>query len=274
MQLAFEEVPREFVSKTEIYDHKTPITEAISKIGKFDAVVVMKDNEYYGIVDNRTMARKGSVLLSNKSSISKFSHKVPLIDKSTSIDQAIAYFDDSGAKARPYTEGRKVVGIVKRDAMLRALLSMHMLSKYLVNEVMTSPIISVEEDTTIAHARAEMQNRRISRLVVLSGGKLYGILTYKDMLQYSAKSAERKEKLERHISMSAKVGEIAQRNVVTADYKDNLEGAIRDMVESDISSILVTRSGKPAGLLTVRDVFEAAVKHIGQGKEEHNHLGS
>ena len=137
MKIAFEPVPGEFVSKTYFFDYKKPLTEALAKIRKHGAVVITKNGEYYGIVDNRSVVRK-STKISKSTSIRGFALRVPLLDSDTSIESAIHKFYTSSATALPYYEKSRITGIVGRRSMLKAILSLHLLSGYKIKDVMST----------------------------------------------------------------------------------------------------------------------------------------
>ncbi len=264
--IAFESVPNEFVSKTGFYDHKKPLTEALAQINKYGAVVVTKNGEYYGVVDDRAVVRKGSKI-SKSSAISKFASKVPVLDSSTSIEKAIHQFYSSGAKALPYYENKKITGVVNRSAMLKAILSLHLLSKYTVAEIMSTPVIAIDSDATVSNAKSVMRKSNLKRLVVLSKGKLNGILTSRQILELTGSSPSRMPELSSDARQEAKVGDIAERNVHFVEQAEDVESAIRELVENKVSSLVVTRSGRPSGIVTVRDIFEA-VSTDTQGPDE------
>lgn len=260
MAIAFEGIPKEFVSKTEFYDYKVPVTEVLPKLNMHGAVVLMKGNDYYGIVDDRSVARTGRTSVEKQASAGKYATKAPVLDKETSLEKAIYRFSSTGAKALPYSEAGKITGIVKRDSVLKAILSMHMLSGSKAGEVMSTPIIAIESDKPVSEAVSAMRQNRINRLIVTASGKLFGILTYRDILQYASTLRQRgSSKLEGSLpSMQGSVSDITERNVRSVGHNESIDTAIRDMAENSISSVLVTRSGKPAGILTVKDIFAAA----------------
>ncbi len=267
MRVAFEYLPKEFVSKTGFYDYKTPMVSVLGKLGEYGTVVVTKDGDYYGIVDSRAMARKGGANLSRSIAISKFSFKAPLLDKETSIEKAMAYFYTSGSKALPYYE-KRIIGIVKRDAILKAILSMHLLSKYTAWDMMVSPVISIDSEATVAEAQAVMKQKRINRLLVTGSGKPSGIVTHKDIFGAYARLNTRPSKLEGHVSSARSIGELAETNLYGVDYKENGEHVIREIIERGVSSLVVRRSGNVVGIVTVHDIFKAgAEKEAGDGTE-------
>jgi len=254
---AIEPIPSEFVSQTVTYDYKDPITQAMSKVKEYTAVIVNKNNDYYGIVDDRTIVRKGALKLHKRQSIGKFAKKVPLLDRSTTIEKAILYFYYEGVKALPYTEGNKIIGIVKRNEILKAILSLHLLSKYRVENAMTSPVIGIDADANIAQAKTAMEKNKVNRLVVMKNGSLYGIISFKDIVEIFAKATERSpQRRDYFYTLSnTPVSSVCQKGVLAIEQDSPLEEAIREFVERNISSLVVTKSDKPVGIITVRDIF-------------------
>lgn len=260
MVVAFESIPKEFVSEAIFFDYKAPITEVLSKIDREEAVVLIKDKRYYGIIDHRSIAKKGSTKMGKKDSASKFATKVPLLDKETSMAKAIRYFYESGSKALPYAESGKVLGVVKREEILKAILSMHMLSSYKVNEVMSTPVIAIDAEKTIADASSIMRQNRINRIAVLSKNKMLGVVTYNTILRYSGKLTERgSAKLESPTPPPATVKDIVDSDFDSIGHNESIDEAIRQLVEKNTSGLLVVRSGNPVGMISVKDIFEAAI---------------
>ena len=254
---AIEPIPSEFVSQTVTYDYKDPVTQAISKVKEYTAVIVNKNNDYYGIVDDRTIVRKGALKLHKRQSIGKFAKKVPLLDRSTTIEKAILYFYYEGVKALPYTEENKILGIVKRTEMLKAILSLHLLSEYKVENAMTSPVIGIDAEANVAQAKAAMEKNKVNRLIVMKNGSLYGIISFKDIVEIFAKATERSpQRRDYFYTLSnTPVSSVCQKGVLAIEQDSPLEEAIREFVERNISSLVVTKSDKPVGIITVRDVF-------------------
>ncbi|MGC8699981.1 MAG: CBS domain-containing protein [Candidatus Micrarchaeia archaeon] len=254
---AFEPVPSEFVSETIMYDYKTPITEAMSKVKAYTAVIVNKNGSYYGIVDDRTIVRKGATKLNKKQAIGKFAKKVPLLDSATSIEKAILYFYFEGVKALPYTEENKIIGVVKRSEMLKAILSLHLLSSYKVENAMTSPVIGIDADANVAQAKSAMEKNKVNRLVVIKNGSLYGLISLRDIIEMFAKATERSPQRRNYIYTlsNTPVSSVCQKSVLAIEQSAMLDDAIREFVERNISSLVVTKSDKPVGIITVRDIF-------------------
>jgi CBS domain-containing protein len=271
MSTLYEPLPKEFVSQTAFFDYKTPLTQVIGEMNRLGAVIVTKDKAYFGIADNRTMSRTGSerpTKFSKALSIGKFARKLPLLTKDTSIGNVIGYFHEFSAKALPFGEGDKVKGVVRRDIVLRSIVSLHLLSKAKVSDAMTTPVMAIDAGANLSQAVSIMGQNRIRRLVVLDGGKLAGILTQGDVYSKFARLDERHPEMtpEPRSLNNVLVRDVANANPHSADFNDPLEDAIRQLLGKNISSLVVTRGGKPVGLLSIRDVFELAAAQMAKVK--------
>ena len=261
MKVAFELIPKEFVCDTVVYDYKDPMSDALSKVNKFGAVVVFKDGSYYGIVDDRSIAHNGTTKIPQNYPVGKFAKQVPTLSNNVDIKRAIEVFYNSSSKAVPFTEDAKIKGIVKRSDILKSILSLHLLSTYKASDVMSTPVIAIDQEESLDRAKYAMRENGVNRLAVLDRGKLFGILSYKDIISSDMQLKTRQPAFSPKGRMHPKVGEFAQRSIHTIDYGDSAEQAIRELIKNNISSLLVTRKGKPSGMLTVRDVLETIVKN-------------
>lgn len=81
-------------------------------------------------------------------------------------------------------KGEKAVGIItERDLLERVLAEGKDYSKMVVEEVMSSPLISIGKNTPILEAMRIMRRHDIRRLAVIEGDQLVGIITDKDILK-------------------------------------------------------------------------------------------
>lgn len=261
MKLAFEIIPKEFVSDTAFYDYKDPMSKALSKVNKFGAVVVFKDGAYYGIVDDRSMAVKGTTKIPQNFPIGKFAKQVPILDMNADIKLAIQTFYDSSSKALPLSENNKIKGILKRTDILKSILSLHLLSSYKANNIMSTPVIAIDQEASLDRARNAMRENNVNRLAVIDKGRLFGMITYKNIIESGMSIANRSPEYSPKGRVHAKVSEFAHRDVYTIDVEDNLDQAIRELIKNNVSSLLVTKRGRPAGMLTIRDILETVVKN-------------
>ncbi len=136
-----------------------------------------------------------------------------------------------------------------KDEMNSALLvstsEMTSLPKLPIREYMTSPLVSLEPDMTIAYVMKTLLQRRIHGAPVLDGDLLLGIVTQTDIVSA----------MDKGYLPETPISEIMVRNVVTIPGDMRLYEVIRRFKEQDIGRVIVTENEKPVGILTHSDII-------------------
>jgi CBS domain-containing protein len=121
---------------------------------------------------------------------------------------------------------------------------------------MTDTVFVVSPDATVAHARNLMVRHRISRLPVMEGGNLVGILTKKD-IAYRLRKGEpawRRRPLDR-----IPVGALMTEHPVVVQPDTGVKSIARLFVSNAISSVPVVADGVIAGIVTKTDLMRSAL---------------
>ena len=126
----------------------------------------------------------------------------------------------------------------------------------IVKDVMKKNVISVEPETTVTEAKELMNKNNISKLPVIKGGKLAGIITKNDLLQAGPSLATTLDMYEiSYLLSKLNVKKIMTSEVVTASPDDVVEDAARVMVEKQIGCLPVVKNGVVVGIITENDLF-------------------
>jgi CBS domain-containing protein len=97
-------------------------------------------------------------------------------------------------------EGEKPVGIItEKDILNRLVGTQRDLDKTTANEIMSSPLVTINRDKSLLEALNIMESSEIRRLVVVDKGKIVGILSERRVLEKS------EEKLMQKISQQRKL---------------------------------------------------------------------
>jgi CBS domain-containing protein len=105
------------------------------------------------------------------------------VDSSASVTKAAASILKGGKGAVVVLEKKKAVGIItERDILDRVITAKRDPSKTSVKEVMSTPLITVESNTSLSKAIEFMNRKGIRRLLVTKKGKVEGIVTQRDIL--------------------------------------------------------------------------------------------
>lgn len=256
-------IPRELISNTMSLDYRVPVSKVTSYLKKYPALVISKDDEYFGIVDTRTIYRasQGTTFNENQK-IEKFAIRAPKITNSTSIYDIVSYFYKTGVKALPYTSGKKIVGVLPRKTLLKVILSLNVLEDMKVNEAMTTPVLAIDSRANLAQAKASMRDNNVNRLVVLQNSRFVGLITNYDIVdRYLTKSGERlpEFKTEVYKASNVPISSVMERNARTIEFNRSVSEAVREIVETNVSSLIVLRKGVPVGILTITDIMEGII---------------
>lgn len=256
-------IPDELISKAVSFDYNAPITEVIPSLSKHEAVIIKKDGNYYGIIDSRALYRKKPGLkISKTEKAGKFAVRVPKISDSTSIDDVIYYFYRGGVKALPYMKSNHVSGVLGRKTLLKMLLSLGVLNDIKVDDAMSTPVLAISDQASLAQAESAMRENKVNRLVVIdSSNTLQGIITHYDFIKNFTKVGERlpEMKSDRYAPSNVPLSSIMEDNPRTISKGNSVADAVRKFVEDGISSIIVMDNKKPIGVLTVIDVLERLI---------------
>ncbi len=252
-------IPEGLISKTAIFESETPMTKIIPAIREFDAVIINKGGKYSGIIDSRTLYKtQQSTKFVKSKAAANLVINVPRITDTTSIDDAVYYFNKSRVKALPYMINNKIKGVLKRATLIKMLLSLDRLDGIKVSEAMASPLIAIDSNATIAQAKAAMRENKINRLAVYSNGGFIGIVSNYDMMERVIKPTERLPEMQKKIFTPAnvKLADLVERTPVTIEQNKSLREAAQKIIENRVSSLIVAKNSKPVGVLTELDIIE------------------
>jgi CBS domain-containing protein len=124
------------------------------------------------------------------------------------------------------------------------------------SDVMSAPVHVISPQETLAHARNLMVRHHISRLLVIEGGVLSGIITKKD-LAYRLRQSE--PAWRRRPIDSIPVSVLAVLNPITVRPDTGIREIARILVKNTISSVPVLDGDAVIGIVTKSDLMKAAL---------------
>lgn len=88
-------------------------------------------------------------------------------------------------------DGERPVGLITERDILRRVLEVTLAAEAMkAKEVMSSPLLTVDDEATVEQAARIMADRRIKKLPVVKGGKLIGIVTSTDIVRSQPKMVD------------------------------------------------------------------------------------
>jgi CBS domain-containing protein len=111
--------------------------------------------------------------------------------------------------------------------------------------------LTVEQETTLVEAAAAMTGRRVGAVLVVSGARLTGILTERDVLRAVASG-----------NVGGQVADWMTRNPETVDADESTEQAGVVMIHGGFRHLPVLDGGTPIGIVSIRDLMRVALDDV------------
>ena len=134
---------------------------------------------------------------------------------------------------------------------------------YVKDWMSTDPIV-VSPDTPIIEAQKIMRDNKVRRLPVVQGGKLLGLVTYRDLIEASPSEATTLSIHELNYLLSKlTVKDVMAKELVTVGPNDSAEYAALLGAEKGVGALPVVHRGKLIGIATETDIFRAYIAILG-----------
>ncbi len=119
-------------------------------------------------------------VLSNKSS------KLHTISPDATVFNAIEKMSECNVGALPVLEDGVLIGIIsERDYTRNVILKGKSSHEIDVRSIMTSSLITINEDDSVARSLQTMTQKRVRHLPVVKNGELVGIVTIGDLVKWT-----------------------------------------------------------------------------------------
>lgn len=133
-----------------------------------------------------------------------------------------------------------------------------------VSDWMTKRVYTVSPDDSISDAVRMMKERKIKHLPVLKEGKIKGIVSDRDIKEFTPSSATTLDIYELHyILAKAKVRDIMKTRVITTTPETPVEEAAMVLYDRMIGCLPVVENGRLVGIISDRDIFHALIDITG-----------
>ena len=132
-----------------------------------------------------------------------------------------------------------------------------------IRDIMTTNVVTIPSNTSIADAKRIMTVHKIERLPVVDKGKLVGIVTAHGLEQVSPSKATSLTVWElSYLLEKTTVKEIMEKDVVTATPDTTVEEALAIAQGNKVGSLVVLEDNRVVGIVTTNDFFYKIVNPI------------
>jgi CBS domain-containing protein/ribosome-associated translation inhibitor RaiA len=243
--------------------------DAGTKLGKVRSIferenpkglIVTNDGDYVGVVTERQLVRSR---IEDGTKVSALVRSAPRIRRTEDVREVARMLVEGGVKVAPVYEGEQLYGVVTADGVLEAVLDN--LDALTVAQIMTEDVVTVAEDDHVGQAINRLRDHGVSRLpVVNDNGRLTGVMTTHDVVEFVVRSDERQHKGDRsgdsHRMLDLPVYDLMSAPVLTTTPEESVRDAVARMLDEDVAGLVVTPADdddRIAGVLTKTDVLRA-----------------
>jgi len=133
-----------------------------------------------------------------------------------------------------------------------------------VSDWMTRKVFSVAPDDSVTDAIALQRERKIKHLPVVKEGRLKGIISDRDIKDFSPSSATTLDVYELHYLLArTRVKEVMRTKVHVTSPDMPIEEAAKIMYDHKVHCLPVMEEGRLAGIISDHDLFRALVDITG-----------
>lgn len=133
-----------------------------------------------------------------------------------------------------------------------------------VSHWMTRKVFTVSPDDSISDAVSLMKEKGIKHIPVLRDEKLKGIISDRDIKEFTPSKATTLDIFELHYLLAkAKVKEIMRSNVTTTTPSTPVEEAAMVMHDQNVGCLPVLQNGRLVGIISDRDIYRVLVDITG-----------
>ena len=220
-------------------------------------VVLNSKGKYAGVISYRWIAR--SRYNPSTTKVESLMRSAPTVSLEDNLSKVAKLMITSGISQLPVFSGEKLEGIVTDEAVIQgAVVGKWGSTK--VEDLMTKKPFLVEENESVGAVLSLFREQGISHAPVVSDGNLVGIVSIKDIITGIFQPRQRQTvgdmAGEKAPVLSIPAKGIMTKPVITVLPETTLKDAAKKMQKFNISSLVVVRKGRPAGILTKRDLLE------------------
>lgn len=243
-----------------VLNEEDALSKALSEMARNGiGVVVTKNGKYYGVIEDASIRQ----IPSNPSNAKAITFAVPaptLTAGNTLAEACEMFVNNASHKALALMQGERIIGMLTLADVLYELKNAQEAIKGTVSEAM-NPVKSIDQNESIAQAKALMRNSGTNKLIVTTSGKFVGVVSTNDVNAALAQPKEKTQYGKEKINAAEQpVASLVREQIDVVSPQDSLAKAAELMANENVSNLIVAQNGEPAGIITAIDVLKTMVK--------------
>ncbi len=260
-------IKSEFLS----FDSEQVVSEMIGQLRKFEERhgLIFKKEKYLGVIEKKGLLRFR--LDVSKAKISNFIHRAPLVNEHADVIETAYALFKADSDFVPVESNKKIIGVLSALDLAKLAADLPETKSFSIADVKLVKGEKLEKDDPVSKAAELMYEARADQVPIFDGKELYGIISFRDLLQkylawapnreFSSKfdkmrgGSKSSEADRPNLSMLPIKSFSTNQNMVTVSKKASLSEAVNLMVKNNVTSAIVMEGNKFEGLLTLKNVL-------------------
>ncbi|HOI39659.1 MAG TPA: CBS domain-containing protein [Methanobacterium sp.] len=185
------------------------------------------------------------------------------------LREAVELMIKNNISSLPVADDDEVVGIITKTDLMD-FYSQKFANKWKVSQLMTSEVVTVNENHSIGHVISIMEDQKIGKLVVMRDNEPVGIITSGNISFANVEDPETGVSIEkiaflrkvegqekrnvREVSMVT-AGDIMTNDLIKIGPEEDAANAANIMIKNDVSGIPVVSDDELVGIITKTDII-------------------
>ena len=253
-----------------VLDDGATLSEMIGALKQFEkrSILVFHNNKYLGLVEKKHLLR--SQMDVSEIKLKNFVHKSPIITENDDLISTAYLLFQSNLDFLPVEREKKIIGVVQGIDVVKAALALPEAKHFKISDAKMLRLPKVNKDDSISEVMSIMFKEKVDQVPIYDQGKLYGIITYKDILRkYLNWSPQRDVSAKFNKMASSRSAEpnmpslgalpassfSTNDNLFTITKTGTLKQVIDIMTKNGIADVVVADDGVVNGIMTVKNLL-------------------
>ncbi|MBU0460669.1 MAG: CBS domain-containing protein [Nanoarchaeota archaeon] len=253
-----------------VLQDEATVSELIGKLKEKEkrSALIFRNKKYLGLIEKKGLLHSKIDVTETK--LKNHIQKTPLLSEHADIIETAYLMFQSNLSYIPVERNKEIIGMIRARDLAKLATELTETKDWKVKDFKLVKSVRVNKNDPIAKAIELMNTKKVDKIPVFEENKLYGIITYKDILRrYLNWSPKRDVSAKFNKMASSRSAEVdmpnlanlpisnfsTNDNLLTLNKEATLKQAVIIMTEKGVNSIIIQDGEEVLGLLTAKNIL-------------------